>query len=687
MDDAQLVLAVGAGEPAARAAIYDRYADRIHDFAGATLRNRADATAVTHETFVVAFEHLDQLRQPERLRAWLYAIAHRAALNRIALNRIAGRSQSPRPNERGDALTLSGVPDERMSRAELSEFVWMAAAELSERDRAFLDLHLRQGLEGRDLADAVGVSPANLPGALNRLRAQTERSLGAVLVARTGRRSCPQLANILERSPGPLTSELWDRVTGHVDNCEICNSRRRIALSPLELLAAIPAVPAPASLRRVVLGHGTGSAGGAFTGAGGAGGAFTGAGGAGGAFTGAGGGFTGAGGAGSPGGWLFTSDGFPYQGGDTQGDLATGPNPVDPGITIAIPATRPPPGPGPAGVDPTPASPLPPRRPTTVTPVATGYSGSATTIYRPPPPVYPPPPPPPPPGRSGPPVELPWGDPERNRQGILIGALAGLIILIGGITAIVATKGSGPSNPVAVSPATTVAATTIPATTPTTTAASTTTAVPTTVIAGPGHLVVGAVGIDFGVTGASQSLVVGNNGGNGITYTATPSSPLLAITPATNTIDVGISETLKVTLDRSMAPAGKFSGTIVIASEGGSATVAVTAVIDPGPTITGEMAAPATIFTAPCVKGGSTAVITATVNGPVAVKTVVLHWLSPAGTTGSAAMAASGSSYSGPLGPFTASGTVPAEWWVTAADTAGIMAASNHHQLPVKPCV
>ncbi len=153
MDDAELVAAARAGDRNAWAAIYDRYADRVYDFCASMLRNRADASEAMQETFLVAFETLGQLAQPERLGAWLYAVAHRAILDRTGAEGLAVGIDAA-----GDVLWGSDATQERPSRAELAEFVWQAAAGLDEQERALLDLHLRQGLEGPDLASAAGAA-------------------------------------------------------------------------------------------------------------------------------------------------------------------------------------------------------------------------------------------------------------------------------------------------------------------------------------------------------------------------------------------------------------------------------------------------------------------------------------------------------------------------------------------------
>jgi DNA-directed RNA polymerase specialized sigma24 family protein len=81
-DDAELVRAATAGDRRAFAAIYDRYADRLYDFCWSVLRDRDEAADATQDAFLVAAERLGQLRDPERLRPWLYAAARSQALRR-----------------------------------------------------------------------------------------------------------------------------------------------------------------------------------------------------------------------------------------------------------------------------------------------------------------------------------------------------------------------------------------------------------------------------------------------------------------------------------------------------------------------------------------------------------------------------------------------------------------------------
>jgi RNA polymerase sigma factor (sigma-70 family) len=245
--DAQLVAGVLNGDRAAFAAIYDRYADRLHDFCHAVLRDRDEAADAVQDTFVLVAQRLAQLNDPERLRPWLYAVARSVALRMVRARRRVVLDEAE------DMADTDPGPERAAEQVALRELVWNAAAGLSERDRALLDLHVRQGLDGADLGQAMGVSSNNAYVMLSRLRDQVERSLGALLIARQGRDDCTELDALLSGWDGRYTPLMRKRVARHVDSCEVCADRKRIMVSPFALLAAVPLVAAPVWLRDRVM--------------------------------------------------------------------------------------------------------------------------------------------------------------------------------------------------------------------------------------------------------------------------------------------------------------------------------------------------------------------------------------------------------------------------------------------------
>ncbi|MDP9074962.1 MAG: hypothetical protein M3N98_12475, partial [Actinomycetota bacterium] len=249
----------------------------------------------------------------------------------------------------------------------------------------------------------------------------------------------------------------------------------------------------------------------------------------------------------------------------------------------------------------------------------------------------------------------------------------------------VAATGSGPGVVASTTtPPDTITITTGPGSS--TSAGPSTTGLPTTTMLQPGHFVVGATKLDFGTTVPSLSLVVSNDGAGGLSFTASSPSSQVAVSPGSGTIDPSSSKTLTVTLDRNSAPPGPFSSTVAITSPTGTAIVAIAAVVDPGPTVSGELAVPAEIRQANgalcLVPTANASSVTARITAPVTINPgqVVLHWQStPA--TGSRPMSFNGSTATATLGPFSTTGLV--DWWITATDAAGISGSSAHHQVTV----
>jgi RNA polymerase sigma factor (sigma-70 family) len=249
--DAELVAGVLAADRDAFAAVYDRYGTKLYDFAYSMLRHREDAADAVADSFVIVAERLSQLRDPERLRPWLYAIVRSECLRKLrARKRVAFGGEEQLVQMADDALT----PDQEAERAAMQKIVWDASAGLADRDRALLDLHLRQGLEGAELGEAMGVSASNAYVMLNRLRAQVDRSLGALLIARLGRDDCDDLDALLVDWDGTFSPLVRKRVSRHVDDCDVCSKRRKKILSPWMLLASVPLFAAPLTLRDRVVG-------------------------------------------------------------------------------------------------------------------------------------------------------------------------------------------------------------------------------------------------------------------------------------------------------------------------------------------------------------------------------------------------------------------------------------------------
>jgi hypothetical protein len=99
----------------------------------------------------------------------------------------------------------------------------------------------------------MGVTPEQSYTLVHRMRERVERALGALVVARAGRRDCDDLAGILGAWNGEFTILIRKRVARHVEACDTC-TRTRAKAAPIALLGAAPAMAMPIGLRERVLG-------------------------------------------------------------------------------------------------------------------------------------------------------------------------------------------------------------------------------------------------------------------------------------------------------------------------------------------------------------------------------------------------------------------------------------------------
>lgn len=248
MQDRDLVAAIVAGDPAGLAAAYDRYASALYTYCRSMLRDAEDAADALQDTFVVAAQKLDGLRDPDRLRPWLYAVARNECLRRVR-----GRQGMVELDQAGEVSDDAVDVDAGLREADVRGLIWAAIQGLNPSEREVFELNVRHELEGADLAAALGVSANHAHALLSRARGQLEKSLGALLVARTGRAECAELAAILDGWDGELTALLRKRINRHIEQCEICGERKRYELRPEMLLGAMPLLLLPPGLRANVM--------------------------------------------------------------------------------------------------------------------------------------------------------------------------------------------------------------------------------------------------------------------------------------------------------------------------------------------------------------------------------------------------------------------------------------------------
>ena len=126
LTDEELGVRFAAGDRTAVDDLYIRWAARILDFVSGIVRDRAVAEDITQATFVRAIEARTTLRDPTKVRAWLYTIARN-----LALKQLKGRRR-----DSGGDIELLGVaahdaPEDEVIGRATADLVWKAATSLS----------------------------------------------------------------------------------------------------------------------------------------------------------------------------------------------------------------------------------------------------------------------------------------------------------------------------------------------------------------------------------------------------------------------------------------------------------------------------------------------------------------------------------------------------------------------------
>lgn len=245
MDDRQVVAAIMAGDPAGLADAYDKYAAPLYGYCRWMLHDPGDAAGALQHTFVIAATKLGGLQDPGKLRPWLYAVARRECHHRL---RTAGLSP---------AADLAGQPAAGRRDAEPAELRRLIRATvdgLNAGDREVIELSLGHDLSDSDLAVVLGMPGSRAHAQASRARGQLDKALGMLLIARTGRKACPALDELLADWDGRLTSQTRSLISRHIEQCQACAGRRPGALRPQALSGLLPLATLPPGLREQVLG-------------------------------------------------------------------------------------------------------------------------------------------------------------------------------------------------------------------------------------------------------------------------------------------------------------------------------------------------------------------------------------------------------------------------------------------------
>jgi len=159
-------------------AVYAQHANAIHSYAFRLLGNQEDADDVTQEVFIRVHGRLDQLRDPSRLRPWLYRIATNLCMDQLRrrsrTRRIFGVAVSLDGGAEGDDSSPHEIAHPASSQAidgvAERDHIARALRRMPPKYATCLVLHSAQGLSYREIAEILGITPGAAAVRLARAR-------------------------------------------------------------------------------------------------------------------------------------------------------------------------------------------------------------------------------------------------------------------------------------------------------------------------------------------------------------------------------------------------------------------------------------------------------------------------------------------------------------------------------------
>ncbi|MGI5229091.1 RNA polymerase sigma factor [Actinoallomurus sp. CA-142502] len=240
-EDERLAQSLWAGEMTALPEIYDAYAPRLFDYCHVLLRDEEAAGLALHDALITVQERIGDLPDVRLFRGWLYAVTRRECLRR--------RAQDDLPAHRRPAAEADGFGGDDAIR----RLVHTALLVLDGSQREALDLSLRHELDSHELAEILSVLPHEASVRVAQARQDLDHAFTAVVVAATGRKECPSVAEMAGSIDEPLDAEAYGSIARHIANCRTCSAHGNRKVATARLLDEMPTAALPAALRAHVL--------------------------------------------------------------------------------------------------------------------------------------------------------------------------------------------------------------------------------------------------------------------------------------------------------------------------------------------------------------------------------------------------------------------------------------------------
>ncbi len=151
----ELVMKLRQGDNSAYQMMMDQWEKRVFNYALRYANDHHFAMEVVQQTFIQAFEKIDQLKDPAKLKSWIYRIASN---NCSSEGRKISRRKYTEVNEQALSKVDSSNPARTYERKELKVLVLETLQEIPAEQRQVIIMKEYENLKFREIADILGES-------------------------------------------------------------------------------------------------------------------------------------------------------------------------------------------------------------------------------------------------------------------------------------------------------------------------------------------------------------------------------------------------------------------------------------------------------------------------------------------------------------------------------------------------
>jgi RNA polymerase sigma-70 factor (ECF subfamily) len=181
-----------SGDPEGFDEFVQSYRRKLFQYSFLMCGHREDAEEVAQETLIRVFSNLDQLRDPQRLKSWVFRIAKNECLmkrrksvfapeHELSLEDLHPRAGPDGESQRMEIADWSGLPDDAAQRSEYRRIIGEAIRELPETYRAVILLRDVEELTTEEAASVLDISTDLVKTRLHRARLALRQKLDGYL--------------------------------------------------------------------------------------------------------------------------------------------------------------------------------------------------------------------------------------------------------------------------------------------------------------------------------------------------------------------------------------------------------------------------------------------------------------------------------------------------------------------------